>query len=148
MFNWLQPRIAGARCLDLFAGTGALGLEALSRGAGEVVFVESAGRVMRHLQQQVQRLPVADRVQLVESSAQSYLASSPRLFDLVFIDPPWAEALQEQMLRLLTAGWLSTGAWVYVECEAGQCLDEVPGYALRKQKRIGQAQCHLFDYGD
>jgi len=118
VFNWLQTDIVGARCLDLFAGSGALGLEAASRGAGEVVLVEAAAPVARQLREQVTRLQ-ANGVEVRQQSAQAYLASGPAPFDGVFLDPPFDAELLEPICRGLDKrGLLKPGAWVYVEMAA------------------------------
>ena len=118
LFNWLQTDIVGARCLDLFAGSGALGLEAASRGAGEVVLVEAAAPVARQLRTQVTRLQ-ASGVEIRQQSAQAYLASGPVPFDGVFLDPPFQAGLLEPVCRCLSERrLLKSGAWVYVEMAA------------------------------
>ena len=98
LFNWLQPMLPGARVLDLFAGTGALGLEALSRGAREAVLVERDPQLAEGLRQLVARLPGGDRAQVVCADALAWLRTAPGGFDLAFVDPPfagdlWAPAL-------------------------------------------------------
>src|SRR5450631_4475801 len=118
LFNWLQQVIAGARCLDLFAGSGALGLEALSRGAKELVFVEQAVAAARALQEQLIRFGGAGKGQVVEMGAARYLRSAPQPFDIVFLDPPFGQdALAEYVPLLNAGGWLNAGALVYLENE-------------------------------
>src|SRR5258708_18507738 len=104
LFNWLQHDIAGARCLDLFAGSGALGLEALSRGAKELVFVEQAVAASRALQEQLTRLGGAGKGQGVEMGAARYLPSAPRPFERVFLEPPLVGGAFAGYLSLLEAG--------------------------------------------
>ncbi|TPW17985.1 MAG: methyltransferase, partial [Halothiobacillaceae bacterium] len=87
LFNWLQHRIGGARCLDLFAGSGALGFEALSRGANEVVFVEIDPAAVQALRANAQRLQ-ADNAQIIHEEALRYLAKPADPFDIIFLDPP------------------------------------------------------------
>jgi 16S rRNA (guanine966-N2)-methyltransferase len=139
LFNWLQPLIAGARCLDLFAGSGALGLEAASRGAGEVVMVERARQVVRQLRENVELLGL-ENTEVVEADGIEWLSASARPFDIVFLDPPFADRLLPLSLRLLTArGWLAPGARVYLENDAGQRLPGLPEQlVLEKSKRMGQ----------
>ena len=118
LFNWLQERIAGARCLDLFAGSGALGLEALSRGAKEVVFVEQAVAAARALQEQLIRFGGQARAQVVEMGAARYLRSVPQAFDIVFLDPPFGQDALAEYVPMLDAGdWLNVGGLVYLENE-------------------------------
>lgn len=119
LFNWLQPYIEGARCLDLFAGSGALGIEALSRGAAEAVMIEQHPAVFTHLRGQLQALGVtAPRVSLIHSDALSYLRGTARPFDIVFVDPPFRTALAIASCRLLEqGGWLANHALIYLETE-------------------------------
>jgi 16S rRNA (guanine966-N2)-methyltransferase len=115
LFNWLAPVIAGARCLDLYAGTGALGIEALSRGAGECVFVERDRALCKRLQDNLARLHVAN-ARVVDDDADAFLSTPAQAFDLVFLDPPFAANLWEAAaFRLEQAGWLRPGAFAYVE---------------------------------
>src|ERR1700675_3848327 len=118
LFNWLQHAIAGARCLDLFAGSGALGLEALSRGAGRLVFVEQAVAASRALQEQLNRFGGASRAQVGEMGAARYLRSAGEPFDIVFLDPPFGHGALAEYVPLLGEGlWLKPGALVYLENE-------------------------------
>ncbi len=118
LFNWLRPWLPGASCLDLFAGTGALCLEALSRGAGSAVMVEAAPDAVAMLRANVVRLG-AQHAEIIEAQATDYLAGPPHGFDIVFIDPPFASDLIARTSKLLEAGgWLSPGALIYVEAPA------------------------------
>ncbi len=116
LFNWLAPRINGARCLDLCAGTGALGIEALSRGASRVVFVERSTVATTILKSNIASLSAAD-AKVLNVDAQTYLAgSNVEPFDIVFIDPPFATDLQHELCRLLyEQPWLADDARIYVE---------------------------------
>ena len=112
LFNWLAPSLPGAQCLDLFAGTGVLGLEALSRGAAETMFVEYDAVLVRALEERIGAL--ASEAQVFHEDALDFLASRPRRpFDVVFVDPPYATGLAQVLERL--AGWLAPGHLVYVE---------------------------------
>ncbi|KFL36728.1 16S rRNA (guanine(966)-N(2))-methyltransferase RsmD [Arenimonas donghaensis] len=114
LFNWLQPRLPGARVLDLFAGTGALGFEAASRGAAGVLLVERDPELARSLREQAVRLKV-ERLQVVAEDAIAWLGRKPEaVFDLVFLDPPFAAGLWEPAAAAL-APWLAPGALIYVE---------------------------------
>lgn len=142
LFNWLQQSVPGARCLDLFAGSGALGIEALSRGAGSVTFVDSEARVTRHLQQVLRRLQ-ADNVTVIHAPAQRFLAGAPEPFDIVFLDPPFASQLLQQSIDAL-AGWLAPRAWVYMECAVSASLPLLPaGWAMHRTGSAGQVGYHL-----
>ena len=121
LFNWLAPKIHGSKCLDLCAGTGALGLEALSRGAGEVVFVERSVLAFATLRSNIALLggPNAD---VLNVDARQYLdGPSTKAFDIVFLDPPFAADLYDELCRLLAEQrWLADDARVYVEMDKDQ----------------------------
>jgi len=144
LFNWLQPLIADARCLDLFAGSGALGIEALSRGASHVAFVESEPRVARHLEETLRRLG-ASQAEIHRVDALKYLDGAPQPFDIVFLDPPYASGLLQEICHKLAAGgWLAPQACIYLESAADQPLPVLPaGWSVHRAKRAGQVGYHL-----
>ena len=144
LFNWLADRITGARCLDLFAGSGALGFEAASRGAGHVVQVDSDASVVAMLAKQKQALE-AQQVDIVQQDALEYLDRVTQSFDIVFLDPPFGEALQQQVLSVLLARRLvSASGLVYVECPA-QAVTPCPDPLLRiREKTAGQVRHELY----
>jgi 16S rRNA (guanine966-N2)-methyltransferase len=145
LFNWLQQHIVGARCLDLFAGSGALGLEALSRGAKELVFVEQAVAASRALQEQLTRLGGERRGQVVEMGAARYLRGAAAPFDVVFLDPPFGrDALAEYMPLLDSGSWLKLGSLVYLENEKKAGAPVLPArWELLKSKSAGEVGYHL-----
>ncbi len=115
LFNWLSPYVSGARCLDLFAGTGVLGLEAVSRGAASATLLDSDPLIADQLHQHVALLEAAN-VSVIESDAFQWLGGrQPEPFDIVFLDPPFAEGYIEQAIDELNKGWLRNRAWVYLE---------------------------------
>ena len=115
LFNWLQGAVAGASCLDLFAGSGALGFEALSRGARECVFVENEPVVAAALAASVAALGDR-RSTIVNGDAFRYLGGAARRFDLVFVDPPFARGWLPELCTLLEQrGWLAPRAFLYLE---------------------------------
>jgi 16S rRNA (guanine966-N2)-methyltransferase len=116
LFNWLMPVIDGARCLDLFAGTGALGIEALSRGAAWVDFVEQEAKLARVLRENLLRLK-QDRCAVQVANAMSHLAATPAAaYDIAFVDPPFTADLWSAATQALeTNGWLRASAWIYLE---------------------------------
>jgi 16S rRNA (guanine966-N2)-methyltransferase len=143
LFNWLQGSIVGARCLDLFAGSGALGLEALSRGAAHVDFVDREPRLGRHLRDTLKRLG-ADAASVVVQDALQFLRSPPQAFDIVFLDPPFASDVLQQTCDALARGWLAPEAWVYVECAADAPLPALPpAWTVHRTRRAGQVGYHL-----
>ena len=142
LFNWLQPRLPGARVLDLFSGTGALGLEAASRGAASVVLVEKNPRAARQLEASCALLG-AGQVTVVQDDALRFLAheSGPAgcgPFDLVFLDPPFGQGLVVKALeRLRAGGWVTGDARIYVEQETG--LPAPAGWSIERERTGGQA---------
>lgn len=145
LFNWLQFYLPESRCLDLFAGSGALGLEALSRGAAEVDFVELNRHAAQTLQQQLQLLG-ADQGRVHYSSAADFLAQPRSRYDIVFVDPPFAGDLWQQTLDAL-APHLADDALVYVESPRDIALPTPAGWRQEKDKRAGQVQMRLFRTG-
>ena len=119
LFNWLMPVIDGARCLDLFAGTGALGIEALSRGAAWTDFVETDPRLAQALRENLQRLKQAQAA-VFGGDALTLLGSPPKVpYDIVFLDPPFSAGRWDEAAGLLEANeWLRDGALVYLEMPA------------------------------
>lgn len=117
LFNWLMPKLPGARVLDVFAGTGALGLEAVSRGAASAVLVERDPGLAEAIRAVAARLPGGDRVEVANADALAWLraaAPSPAPFDLVFLDPPFDAGVWTQALDALRP-WLAPEAWLYLE---------------------------------
>lgn len=137
LFNWLEPRIAGARCLDLFAGSGALGLEALSRGAGHAVFVERDREAAAAIKDNLATL--GGDAEVVAGDAAVYLAGAPELYDVVFLDPPFASGALTAACERLAAGWLAADARVYLEYPRTAGEPGLPaGWTLLKSSRAGQ----------
>ncbi len=144
LFNWLAPVLPGARCLDLFAGSGALGLEAASRGAGAVVLVERSDPVVRQLRSNVLTLGV-EHVQVVRADALDWLEGEPSPFHIVFLDPPFADGqLAPACERLARPGWLAPGARIYLETAARTGLPPLPpGWELLRERTAGQVRFAL-----
>jgi 16S rRNA (guanine966-N2)-methyltransferase len=144
LFNWLQAEVVGSRCLDLYAGSGALGLEALSRGAREVVFVEVDPEVARHLATTLQGLQCG-RGRVVRSDAGRFLKAPAEPFDIVFLDPPYADrALADTCRSIARGGWLKPGGLAYLEDAASAGPPELPpGWTLLRSKRAGEVGYHL-----
>jgi 16S rRNA (guanine966-N2)-methyltransferase len=141
LFNWLQGDVPGARCLDLFAGSGVLGIEASSRGAREVVLVEHSPAVARALRTTVAALGIERRARVVEADALAWLSNEPASpFDIVFLDPPFSSALLAPAVQTLERdGWLAPGALVYLE-RSGLTGDwALPAtWRLLRDKRAGE----------
>jgi 16S rRNA (guanine966-N2)-methyltransferase len=153
LFNWLQHDIAGARCLDLFAGSGALGLEALSRGAKEVVFVEQAVAASRALSEQLTRLGAGRVGRVAEMGAARFLRTPPEPssppFDIVFVDPPFGRGLLAEYVPMLDSGhWVRPGGLVYLENEKADGVPALPPHwEMLKSKSAGEVGYHLARVG-
>lgn len=145
LFNWLMFDIRQCLCLDLFAGSGSLGFEALSRGAREVVLVEKNTQVSKQLQLNLATLPNATG-QVINTDALQYLQSAAQPFDLVFLDPPFHRELLPQACQLLEENsWLSENAKIYIEHEQGSELLAIPSnWQLLKDKQAGQVIYQLY----
>lgn len=143
LFNWLQPVIAGAQCLDLFAGSGALGLEALSRGAARAVMVENDAAVIAALTATVAQLP-APEAEVRARDACDFLAQAATPFDVVFLDPPFAADLLPACFAALTRQqWIKPGGLIYIEAPASSPLALPAGWVLVRSKSAGQVGYHL-----
>lgn len=144
LFNWLQGEIGGARCLDLYAGSGALGFEAASRGASRVVAVDSHPKVCDALRQNCAALD-ARQVEIVQSEVGRFLSGSGSAFEIVFMDPPFRRGFLTRTCELLgSRGWLAERAWVYLEAEAELALDGLPSdWSVVRSKQAGEVGYHL-----
>lgn len=149
LFNWLQGDVASARCLDLFAGSGAIAFEALSRHAAEVVLVEMHPKAARQLRDNLQLLENSDvsRGEVVNVDALSFLKRDSKPFDLIFLDPPYRKGLLPQVLDLIIGKRLLTErGLIYLEHEAEESFDwSVWGLAIRKQSKAGQVMGYLLE---
>jgi len=148
LFNWLMYDVQGARCLDLFAGTGVLGMELLSRGARFVQFVESNKRAAASLQQEFEHFKLSDdQADIMTIKAQQFLLTTPEQpFDVVLLDPPYADNLLPSVIaQLAKPGWLSKDAFVYVEQASKETPVSVPaGWHLYRENQAGQSQYRLY----
>jgi 16S rRNA (guanine966-N2)-methyltransferase len=145
LFNWIAARVPDARCLDLFAGSGALGLEALSRGAARVIFVERDPAAAREIAARLAEWG-ARAASVEQTDAREFLERVPAApFDIVFLDPPFASMLlEESAARLEQGGWLSSGALMYLECPAAAAPRLPEGWTPVKSKRAGEVGYHLY----
>ena len=145
LFNWLAVVIPGARCLDLFAGTGALGFEALSRGARCVVMVEQNKQLIQGLEQ-TKSILAAARATIIRAEALAWLTERHEPFDIVFLDPPFRREYVKKACTLLTnRGHLAPAAYIYAETEPG-AGSQVAGLMELKQARAGQVEYRLYRY--
>jgi 16S rRNA (guanine966-N2)-methyltransferase len=160
LFNWLMPVLPGARCLDLYAGTGALGLEALSRGAADCWFAERDPRVAAAVEATLLRFcgtgrdsaaprdgpgSPARHGRVLATDARRWLKQPPvATFDVVFLDPPYAADNLGELCTLLARGWLATTAWIYLETSRSQSFPELPGgWHLHRESQAGDVRFAL-----
>lgn len=144
LFNWLAAATPGARVLDLFAGTGALGLEALSRGAAEAHFVERDPRVAKQLTTNLAALNATPRGRVITADALAFLSGTPHPASLVFLDPPFRQGLVEPCCTRLEQGWLTASAFIYVEMESELAPPVPPHWALHREVRAGDTTARLY----
>lgn len=142
LFNWLQGSIAGARCLDLFSGSGAIGFEALSRYAGEVVLVEKHARVAQQLRDNVALLEAGNtsRASVVNMDAVKYIGQEHPAFDLIFLDPPYRKGLLPIVLdQIISLSLLKSDGLIYLEHESEEQFDWSDwSLQVLKQSQAGQ----------
>ena len=135
-----EPPVRGARFLDLFCGTGAVGLEARSRGAAEALLVESDRAALRLAEANLARLGTPAGVRLLARDA-TLLGAAPHPFDLIFLDPPYGSGLAGATLHaLVEGGWLAPHARVIIELGATEDLDLPAGYTFERERRYGSAK--------
>ncbi|RLQ20916.1 16S rRNA (guanine(966)-N(2))-methyltransferase RsmD [Seongchinamella sediminis] len=146
LFNWLAPDIHGARCLDLFAGSGALGLEALSRGAASCDFVDRDSAALGQIEHHLNTLGARERGHCHRIEAASFLERAASSWDIVFIDPPFGLDLVGPSCELLAGRQqLSANGLVYIETGAREQLPDLPAtWALHREKRAGEVCYRLF----
>jgi 16S rRNA (guanine966-N2)-methyltransferase len=146
LFNWLQHDVVASRCLDLYAGSGALGVEAASRGAKAVVQVESNAQACRQLKENTVKL-AAKQIKIVQQDVFRFLAGDADPFNLVFLDPPFAQQMVQQTCQWLEdKGWLTTSGKVYIEVEKGLQLNDLPkNWQKLKKKTAGEVDFYLFE---
>ena len=146
LFNWLNFHLAGSRCLDLFAGSGALGLEALSRGAAQATLVDHTPALAKALRDNL-RLLGTNKGDVACQDVEQFLAKGDgQGYDIVFMDPPFRQGWLERLIPLLdTQKWVKPGGWIYVEHESERALPAVPAsWHLHRQKSAGQVSYCLF----
>lgn len=146
LFNWLAPELPGARCLDLFAGSGALGLEALSRGAGLSVMFERDARAASCLRENLQLLDSRSGVvEQADSLVRLQQACPGQPFDVVFIDPPFTLNLwQASIDGLESGGWLAESASIYIESGLDAPYHVPANWVLHRDKRAGKVNYRLY----
>lgn len=145
LFNWLQPTIIGARVLDMFAGTGALAFESLSRGAASAMLIEQSREAATTLRENAALLGASADIVATDSRRLVARGCKSAPFNLAFVDPPFVDddAVDQAML-LAEHGWLSPGALVYVEQPLGQARLDAPAFEVVREKTAGRVQFGLY----
>ena len=144
LFNWLAPVLEGARCLDLCAGTGALGIEACSRGAASVQFVERDARAAQALRENLARLRI-ETAQVSTLEAATFLRGVAEAFDVVFLDPPFASQLWAELAdQLDTGGWLATNGLIYVESSRAGVAGLPANWVTHREAQAGAVRFALY----
>ncbi|MEX2353659.1 MAG: 16S rRNA (guanine(966)-N(2))-methyltransferase RsmD [Gammaproteobacteria bacterium] len=145
LFNWLAPHIEGAHCLDLYAGTGILGFESLSRGAATATLVDSNPAVVKMLETQAKKLET-DSAEIICTDARQWMKHNRKQFDIVFLDPPYSKnELAGIVAGLLESGMLRRGALLYIESD-GEFSTDDPRLSCLKSGQAGVVNFRLFEY--
>lgn len=149
LFNWLANEMPGSHCLDLFSGSGALGLEALSRGAASATLVEHNRALADALRHNLTLLKAPDGQVVCQAVDQFLARPAIRPFDVVFMDPPFRQGWPERLFpALVEGGWVARGGWVYAEYESERAsLLPPPGWQLHREKSAGQVSYCLLRVG-
>ncbi|NRN29369.1 16S rRNA (guanine(966)-N(2))-methyltransferase [Photorhabdus heterorhabditis] len=145
LFNWLAPVIQEARCLDCYAGSGALGLEALSRYAAQATFIEYERNVAKQLSANLALLDTQN-TEIINDSALNYLSQPGTPYDVIFLDPPFRQGMLAKTIKLLEEqSWLADKSWIYVEAESESAAADVPdNWQLHREKVAGQVAYRLY----
>lgn len=145
LFNWLQPWVTAADCLDLFAGSGVLGMEAASRGAASVLMIEKNHRAVQVLKQSIEQLQ-ATQVKLLPGGAMTLIEDfKVNSFDLAFVDPPFDSNLGGPVLeRLDKIACIRRGGFIYLESPASKTLSPPQGWSLWREQQMGEVSMQLF----
>ncbi|NHB93039.1 16S rRNA (guanine(966)-N(2))-methyltransferase [Photorhabdus cinerea] len=145
LFNWLALVIQEAHCLDCYAGSGALGLEALSRYATQATLIEYERNVAKQLSANLALLG-AKNAEIINDSALNYLSQPGTPHDVIFLDPPFRQGMLAETIKLLEQqGWLADESWIYVEAESESAAADVPAnWQLHREKVAGQVAYRLY----
>lgn len=146
LFNWLMPYLHERVCLDLYAGSGALGFEAVSRGAQSVVLVEKNPRVAAALKRNQQLIDDQNTISVTRCAALQYLSTTDRVFDLIFLDPPFAsDELEKACYQIEKRGLIAPLGLIYLECASNRDLIYLPdAWKEIKSTRCGGVKCALY----
>lgn len=148
LFNWLAPYLHGRVCLDLYAGSGALGFEAASRGVDSVVLVEKNPRVVAALKRNQRLIDAQNTISVTHCPALQYLSTTDRVFDLIFLDPPFAsDELEKACYQIKKRGLIAPLGLIYLECASSRDLGYLPkAWRKIKSTRRGGVKCTLYQF--
>lgn len=144
LFNWLAPYIRDSICLDLFAGSGALSFEAVSRGAFKVIAIENNPLVISTLKAEIDHLKITN-LDIIQADTPQFLNTSSSPVDIIFIDPPYKKNLLAPCCSLLEGnGWVKTGTYIYYEADVEIPVENIPSsWKIIKQKKAGNIHYYL-----
>ena len=146
LFSWIRPELSGARCLDLFAGSGALGFEALSNGASAVVMVEQNPDIYRNLKENCELLDSESTINVVRQSAEDFIRrTKERKFDFIFFDPPYIKDYVKLLIPKLLSKLASDGVKIYIEPDAHEAVHTNSELCLINSSSSGKAKGHLYE---
>lgn len=144
LFSIIQFELDGASFLDLFAGSGQMGIEAISRGAERAVFVDSGKKPCDCIRQNLKELSLSDRAEVKMQNAESYLSLCSEKFDIIFLDPPYKEELVSAVFEAVTRVANDTAAIICEVPKGLEVLENVNGFSLKKRYRYGKTELVLF----
>jgi len=146
LFSWIRPELSGARCLDLFAGSGALGFEALSNGASAVVMVEQNPDIYRNLKENCELLDSESTINVVRQSAEDFIRrTKEKKFDFIFFDPPYIKDYVKLLIPKLLSKLARDGVKIYIETDAHETVHTHSELCLINSSSSGKAKGHLYE---
>jgi len=150
LFNWLMADINQSQVLDAFAGSGALGFEALSRGAQQVVFIDTSSLVQQQITTQCKKLNILSQTHIIQANTFDWLNTTKQCFDLIFLDPPFIQTDILPLFKLIIEHQLlNKNGFIYFEQDKKNALPELPSaLIIYKKKELGQVRMFLIKYND
>ncbi|MDA1056740.1 MAG: 16S rRNA (guanine(966)-N(2))-methyltransferase RsmD [Proteobacteria bacterium] len=146
LFSWIRPELSGARCLDLFAGSGALGFEALSNGASEVVMVEQNPDIYRNLKENRELLGAESAINLLRQSAEDFIRrTNEKKFDFIFFDPPYIKDYVKQLIPKLLTKLAEDNVKIYIETDSHETIQINSEICLINSSSSGKAKGYLYE---
>ena len=147
LFSWIRPELSGARCLDLFAGSGALGFEALSNGASAVVMVEQNPDIYRNLKENCALLDSESTINVVRQSAEDFVRrTNEKKFDFIFFDPPYIKDYVKLLIPKLLSKLARDSVKIYIETDAHETVHTNSELCLINSSSSGKAKGHLYEF--